>query len=154
MNKVFVRSAMNYDMKAASDACGLDCSVEPSLTQQHFAEECDINVLVERFGLIPPPSDVRLPMFGDFSGVKDFKSAMDSIALANESFDAMPAKVRARFNHDPQAFLAFCSDDANRAEAEQLGLVVKPPEAPVKPKVVVSPTPGAPDQAGSTVVST
>lgn len=129
----FVRAAYNYDMNAASDESGLECK-DVSLAQQHFAEECDINTIVKRFGLTGElPSDVRAPTYGDFVGIVDFHSAMNAIARANEAFDEMPAEVRARFQNNPAEFVAFCSDEKNRAEAEKLGLVFAKKVEEVKP---------------------
>lgn len=119
----FIRSQYNYDMNEASDESGLACT-DLSLAKQSFAEEVDINTIVRRFGLSGElPSDVRMPTFGDFSDVVDFHSAMNAVARARESFDAMPADVRFRFDNDPQKFVSFCSDDKNREEVEKLGLV-------------------------------
>lgn len=127
---------MSYDdFMPESDATGLDCSVEPSLTKQAFAEECDINTIVRRFGITGQlPENVRMPTYGDYTGVVDFKTAMDAMALARESFEAMPAHVRERFDNDTQKFVEFCSDEKNRDEAISLGLV------PAKP---VQESPGA-----------
>ena len=44
----FVRNPYNYDMDQVSQETGLKCE-DPSLTQQHCRDECDINVIVERF---------------------------------------------------------------------------------------------------------
>lgn len=121
----FLRTAYNYDRDKASDESGLDCSVEPSLTQQSFRDECDINVLVARFGLgAPLPQGLVAPVFGDFSGVDDYQSALNSIMAADEKFMMMPAAVRSRFGNDPQQFVEFCSDDRNLEEAVKLGLVL------------------------------
>ena len=68
-------------------------------------------------------TNVRMPEYGDFTGVFDFHSAMNAVAMANESFEAMPADVRARFHNDPQEFVSFCMDDKNMDEARKLGLV-------------------------------
>ena len=38
---------------------------------------------------------------------------MNAVRGAEESFMAMPAEVRSRFGNDPQAFVEFCSDEAN-----------------------------------------
>lgn len=120
----FLRTAYNYDMNEAGDETGLDCSVEPSMTKQSFAEEADINTIVRRFGLTGQlPENVRMPTYEDFTGVTDFKSAMDALALARESFEEMPAHVRERFDNDPHQFVEFCSDEKNRDEAVKLGLV-------------------------------
>lgn len=129
---VFLRTEFNYDMDEVSQATGLECT-DPSMAQQQFVEECDINTIVERFGLNGEmPSNVKAPVYGDFTLVKDFQSAMEAVRAAQESFETLPAKVRARFSHNPQEFLEFCSDESNRAEAEALGLLrVLTPDAPV-----------------------
>lgn len=146
---MFVRAQYNYDMDEASRESGLLCE-DATLAKQSFAEECDINTIVRRFKLTGEiPENVRMPTYADFTEVTDFHSAMNAVALAHEAFDAMPAEVRARFNNDPGAFVDFCSDDKNRAEAEKLGLVparkaaealaARAPEAPV-PAPIEAPT--------------
>lgn len=103
---------------------GLDCSVLPSRTQQQFAEEVDINTIVRRFGLTGElPEAVPHVLQGDFTNVVDFQSAMDLIVRAREAFMEQPAEVRARFDNDPQKFLAFTSAKENLDEAIKLGLV-------------------------------
>lgn len=130
----FLRSAFNYDRVKASDEAGLRC-LDPTLTKQSFAEEVDINTIVRRFGLTGElPQGVRMPTYGDFQGITDFHEAVNAIAQANESFDAMPGEVRARFHNDPGEFVAFCSDPENRAEARKLGLLAaEVVPAPVEP---------------------
>lgn len=110
-----------------SDAFGLVFR-DASRAKQSFKEEADINTIVRRFGVTGElPSGVRVPSYGDFSGVSDFHSAMNVVAQANEAFDAMPAAVRKRFDHDPGKFLDFVADRKNLEEAARLGIVV--PEA-------------------------
>lgn len=119
----FFRSGFNYDREVVSDETGLACR-DVSLAKQSMAEECDINVIVRRFGLTGQlPSDVRMPTYGDFSSVIDFHTAMNAIVQAREAFDRMPADVRYRFHNDAGEFVAFCSDDRNAGEAERLGLL-------------------------------
>lgn len=119
-----LRAGGAYDGDQVSHESGIDCSVLPSRTQQHFAEEVDINTIVKRFGLTGElPKDVPMVLQGDFTNVVDFQSAMDMVVQARESFDAQPASVRARFDNDPQKFLSFVSDRDNLDEAIKLGLV-------------------------------
>ena len=133
----FVRSAFNYDRDVASDESGLKCE-DPSKTQQSAAEECDINTIVRRFGLTGLlPQNVRVPTYGDFSGIFDYQSAMNVIRDADVAFKSMPADVRARFHNSADEFVDFVADEGNREEAIKLGLVVPPvlsledaPEAP------------------------
>ena len=121
--KIVVRGAFNYDSDLVSDETGLRCD-DISLTKQEFLEESDINTIVERFGILGElPSGVAAPVYADFSEVFDFTTAMNAIAKANESFDAMPAHVRSRFDNNPAKFVDFCSDNANYDEAVKLGLV-------------------------------
>lgn len=120
----FFRTPFNYDRNAASDDSGLRCD-DPTRTQQHFREECDINTIVERFGLTGElPSDLRVPQYGDFTNVFDYHSAMNAVAAANESFDLLPASIRARFENDPAQFVDFCTDPANKDELIKMGLAV------------------------------
>jgi len=124
MDYPFIRSAYNYDTNKASTESGLEC-LDKSLTKQSFAEEVDINTIVRRFNLSGElPSDIRAPEYADFEDVYDYHSALNAIAKAHESFDAMPADVRYRFNNDPGDFVDFCNDPKNVDEMVKLGLAV------------------------------
>lgn len=97
-----------------------------SLTQQHYAEECDINHILKRFenqGGLPEMihDDAR---YGDFSEVGTYQEAMETVVKAEQQFAALSAKVRARFGNDPANMLKFCSDPKNAAEMVELGLAV------------------------------
>lgn len=126
----FLRTPYNYDRDIASNESGLEC-LDPTMAQQQFREECDINTIMERFGrtgeLIAP---IRMPQYGDFDGVNDYHSAMNAIVEAQSAFDQLPAKVRARFGNDPAEFLEFCFNEENREEAIRLGLVEPVLQAP------------------------
>lgn len=141
----FVRSAYNYDRNAASDASSVVC-VEPSLTQQQFKEETDINTIVERFGLTGEvPSNVRMPLEGDFTEVvTDYQSALNMVKAADEAFMQMPAMVRREFDNDPQKFMEFVDNPANRDKAKALGLLTPEVEIPKPIEVRVIPDPAAP----------
>lgn len=108
----------------------LECR-DPSLAQQQFKDDVDINVLLERFKVTGVmPQSVVLPSYGDFSSVTDFRSAQDAVLRAKNAFMDLPADLRARFNNDPQQLLEFVSKDENRPEAERLGLVKARPVEP------------------------
>ena len=124
MKTVFCRSAYNYDMDLASDKAGLKCD-DPSLTQQQFKEDSDINTIVDRFmksGVLPTP--VNMPQYVDYEGIFDFQSAMNVVRQADENFMRLDAKVRARFNNSPQEFLEFFGNPDNTEEAIRLGLAI------------------------------
>lgn len=132
---IVLRTGFNYDRDAASLESGVS-NIDPetgevyeSKTQQHFKDEVDINEIVRRFGLTHTmPEAPRLPTYGDFTGISDYKTAMDAVVAARDGFMELPAELRATFENDPQRLLDFLSDDKNRAKAEELGLVVKKPE--------------------------
>ena len=132
----FLRTPYNYDVDAVSDETGLKCE-DPSLAQQHCAEECDINYIVERFGVTGqlPEYNRAPPTYGDFTGLSDYRQALDAVRSADEAFMALPAKIRERFDNDPALFVDFCSstDPADRSEAIELGLIAPP----VKPDGVI-----------------
>nr|QJB20563.1 MAG: internal scaffolding protein [Microvirus sp.] len=122
----FIRSPFNYDMESSSDESSLLC-LDPSLAQQNFKDETDINTIVKRFNITGElPNNVAVPQYGDFLDVTDYHSALNLVIKAEDSFMAMPAEVRSRFNNDPGAFLDFVYDGKNRDEAARLGLLVEP----------------------------
>ncbi len=122
---IFLRTPYNYDTDAASNESGLACE-EPSLAQQHFKEECDINTILQKFNItgILPEAPLS-PRYGDFSGIGDYHTALNRVIAAQEEFEALPAQIRARFDNDPAKLIEFLDDEANRPEAENLGLVEK-----------------------------
>lgn len=100
----------------------LEC-LDPSLAQQHFKDDADINVLLERFKVTGQmPQGVVLPSYGDFTGISDYRTAREAILRAEHSFMDLPGPVRARFHNNPQEFLEFCSDPKNVPEMQALGL--------------------------------
>jgi len=124
-NSVFLRTPYNYDKDAASNESGLACE-EPSLAQQHFKEECDINTILQKFnitGLLP--ESPLSPRYGDFTGIGDYHTALNRVFAAQDEFDSLPATIRARFDNDPANLIEFLNDENNRPEAEKLGLVEK-----------------------------
>lgn len=124
----------------------------PSLTQEHFAKDADINEIVHRFGIgdgsIPPaPNDPRF--YADFTNVVDLRSALDRTIEAVTAFELLPARLRSRFNNDPGELYSFVTDPANEAEAIRLGLIKREETAPAgSPPREPDSLPADPLQAG------
>jgi len=119
----FLRTPYNYDTNVASDESGVACE-EPSLAQQHFKDECDINNILRQFnvtGLLPETP--LSPRYGDFTGIVDYHSALNAVIAAEDEFMALPADLRARFENDPENLINFLNDEKNKEEAIKLGLV-------------------------------
>lgn len=121
-----VRVAGNYDADSVSKRHGLACT-DGSRTIQSQKDEADINVIVERFGVTGHlPAAHFPPSYGDFSGAGDYHTAMDVLVAADRAFQGLPSAIRATFNNDPGAFVAFCEDSGNLKQLQDWGL------APVK----------------------
>jgi len=119
----FLRTPYNYDTFAASNESGLHCE-DATLAQQQFKDECDINNILRQFNITGQLPDSTLsPRYGDFSGISDYKTALDRVIAADEEFMNLPATIRARFDNEPANLIEFLNDDQNRSEAEKLGLV-------------------------------
>ena len=132
----FLRTPYNYDVDKVSDETGLLCP-EPTLAQQNFKDECDINNIVRQFGLTGElPSQPLSPQYGDFTGVLDYHTAVNAVLAAQDQFMELPAQLRARFDNDPAKLIDFLDKQENREEATKLGLVdAKPISTPVETPV-------------------
>lgn len=126
----------------------------PSLTRQEFADECDINQLMQRYDqvLADPLRSVREPRYYDFTSAP--LTLMDAMAVmqrGEEAFMTLPALVRKEFDNNPAMFVDFASDAENLPQMRTWGLAPpeKAPDAPMKVEVV---NPAAPPQ-GSPVVT-
>lgn len=137
----FLRTANNYDRNAASKKSGL-ATPEPTRAQQQFKEECDINTIVQRFGLTGElPQNFKPPLVEDFDQVMDYQSALNAVIAADRAFMEIPAATRQRFNNNPQQLLEFLDNPANTDEARKLGLlrVLEAPPQPLSVRVIADP---------------
>lgn len=114
-----------------------------SKTKQSFKQECDINTILGNYRTQGFTNHINLnrPVYGDFAGEADYLEAMTSIIRANEVFDALPARIRARVENDPAKLIAFVADPDNEAELRELGLVNAITENP-EGTILDPPTPG------------
>lgn len=123
---------------------------EPSRTRQEFAEECDINRLMEKFEATGVISHVntRQPMYLDLGdGVLPLQEALDTVRAANDAFMSLPARARAEFENDPVKFVEFCQKEENFPRLVEWGLAeVRDPDPAAKvvianPEALRSPAP-------------
>lgn len=127
---VMLRTDYNYNRDLASLASGLACE-DSSRTRQDMKDECDINVIVERFGLTGElPLSVNMPFNGEFNTVIDYQTALNRIMQADDAFMEFPANVRERFHNNPAEMIAWAEDRNNLEEARALGLAPPAPKAP------------------------
>lgn len=135
-----------YDDKAdaiAREATNIDSRGHESLTQQHFQADCDLNVVMKRYGM----EDGSIPVVNisdqiqDFTDAPDFRAALDQFHHAQEQFMSLPAKIRAKFNNNMGQMHDWVLDPDNYDEAVKLGFIQKPAPAPPVPPVAAPPVP-------------
>lgn len=93
--------------------------------KQSFKAECDINTIMARYmstGVLPETILKLNGQYLDCTGF-EFQSAMDLVADASSMFQELPSSIRSRFDNDPAAFLDFCSQEKNRPELADMGLL-------------------------------
>lgn len=106
-----------------SNESGLACK-DKTLAQQQFKDECDINVLFGRYlETGEMPQVLNGLTYGNFEGVFDFQTAMNAVRTAEGLFSQLPARIKNRFDNDPQKLLEFLADPDNREEAQFLKLI-------------------------------
>lgn len=104
----------------------------PSMTQQQFKDEADINYIVSMYdssGVMPTfhgDGQPAQPIFGDFALLPDNAQEMyNRMIEAKNNFDNLPLEVRKRFNYNPAAFLEFVDNPENLDELVAMGLATK-----------------------------
>lgn len=65
--------------------------------------------------------------YDDFTSAPDFAAAQEIFVHGKAQFEMLPAKLRSRFNNDPQEFMDYIHNPANLEEQYTLGIRVKPP---------------------------
>lgn len=127
---------------------------ELSRTKQAMKNDCDINLIVKKHGLanLVAQGAVLQKQYADLSMPVDYHTAAGVVARANQLFEMLPAELRLDFGNDPARFLAFASDDRNKAKMVEMGLLPKSALPVVEPPVAAaasaaSATPSAPAAA-------
>lgn len=102
-----------YDPVEEHDHCGIEFTM-PSLTVQDEKEETDINYIVNKYadgqkGIMTldlgDSSQYAYLQFGDATLPGDYSTALELVSGVREEFYSLPAKVRAKFGHDPMNFI-------------------------------------------------
>lgn len=102
----------------------LICEEGSSLTHQEFKDECEISFIMDQYqrvGMLKHVTNAK-EMFGDYTNIPDYQSALNAVIAADAAFAELPANIRARFDNDPGKFLSFAQDSSNLEEMVNLGL--------------------------------
>lgn len=95
------------------------------ITKQSHKAECDINNILKQYqrtGIITHVQNAR-PTYEDLPSNIDFQQAMNTVLEAERAFLALPGKVRAHFDNDPERFLAAFYDPNQLDTLRGFGLV-------------------------------
>lgn len=113
-------------------AVKLHCRQE-TRTKQSFKDAADINIIMA--GIIKGKTNDYVnpaePHYGDFSNAQDYLTSVLQLKEAEASFDALPVKIRSRFNYDPAELMEFVDNPDNLEEGRQLGLFEPAPPPPL-----------------------
>lgn len=119
-----------YDPVEEHDRCGIEFTM-PSLTVQDEKDETDINYIVNKYadgqkGIMTldlgDSSQYAYLQFGDATLPGDYSTALELVSGVREEFYSLPAKVRAKFGHDPMNFIDQLNNPATLEYLQQQGL--------------------------------
>jgi len=110
---------------------------EGSLVQQNLQAETDINRIMAKYAKTGQLTHINTAAqaYGDFSDVPDYKSGLERLQAAQDTFMSLPAKLRDHFHNDPGRFIEFASNPENIEEMRTLGLAPKLPPAAERPSL-------------------
>lgn len=102
---------------------------QPSLTQQQFKDECEIESLLKAHNLSQVMGIMnnhnQQPLYGDVSEIPDFHVSQNHLARATEYFEALPSDVRSRFNNSLSEFLTTLNNPGAREALTEMGVLKK-----------------------------
>lgn len=130
---------------------------EPTMTIQSEKDNCDINVIMNRYATCGTPLPYRAdgvqPVYADVSELGDYMENYQRCKQAEEMFNALPSALRKELDNNPANLLAFIQNEANRERCVEYGLINKPaveaPQAPVVAPSVPDSVPATPDSVPS-----
>jgi len=100
----------------------------PTLTQQQYKDQVDVNNIMKRYKKTGSLSHVRNAQQGaylDLTEIPDYAESLMQVKKAQESFEMIPAELRIKFNNDPKQLINYLKDPKNKDEAIKHGLLVK-----------------------------
>ena len=112
---------------------------EPTMTIQSEKDNCDINVIMNRYATCGTPLPYRTdgvePVYADVSELGDYMENFQRCKQAEEMFNALPSALRKELDNNPANLIPFIQNKENESRCIEYGLINKPimevPEAPV-----------------------
>lgn len=132
---------------------------EPTMTVQSEKDNCDINVIMNRYATcgtpLPYRNDGVQPVYADVSELGDYMENYQRCKQAEEMFNNLPSALRKELDNNPANLLPFIQDDKNKERCYEYGLLNKPiveasQTTPVAPSVPDSvPSASSPDSSNN-----
>lgn len=132
---------------------------EPTMTIQSEKDNCDINVIMNRYATCGTPLPYRTdgvqPVYADVSELGDYMENFQRCKQAEEMFNNLPSALRKELDNNPANLLPFIQDEKNKERCYEYGLLNKPiveaPQTtPVAPSVPDSVSPASvPDSSNN-----
>lgn len=116
-----------------------EINASPTMTQQHYKDECDLNQILARHkgagelsaiqmrqllaqSAAVTPTSPRLPQFADYSNLPDFSEIKRSFIKASRAFAEVPVNVRMQFGNNPEIFYNVLTDPKQHQRLRDAGL--------------------------------
>lgn len=117
---VIWKTPYNHDTTKEAERTSLYCE-DPSRTQQHFKDQQDINLIIERFTktgdlpLIPSPLQ-----YADLTTMEDFHSMQNKLAETKALFYRLTPAIRASYNNNAGQWLQDVTERVAAGDLEPL----------------------------------
>lgn len=95
---------------------------EPTMCQQHFKEECDINNILAKYIKTGILDSIGPGVYADITEMGDYRESIELIARAQEMFIELPSHIRKEFDNDPAQYLDFVHNPENLERGIELGI--------------------------------
>lgn len=97
---------------------------EPSMTQQQFAQDCDVNYIMEKFLKTGTITHLRREPghYLDLTTLPDYQESLQTVINAQNAFMELDADIRLKFDNDPGKFIEYLADETKEEEHIKLGL--------------------------------
>ena len=131
----FFKTPWNHDLDKETDRTGLACA-DPSKTQQQFAKDADINVILAKFMNTGELNLTGTPTYQVYDKEFDLQDQMVTAYEVEQAWNALPIAAR-NILKDPKVFADYvehCLETGDIDPLRELGLA-----KPKEPEVVTPP---------------
>ncbi|WNK13115.1 MAG: internal scaffolding protein [Microvirus sp.] len=109
-------------------------NTEPTMTQQQFQNECDVNLIMKKYEKTGEFTHLtsKQGIYADFSEIKDYHQMKQQLIEAELAFETLPPQVRLKYNNNPGDLIDALNDPKQQSELVELG-ILNPIQELIKP---------------------